>query len=139
MSRLRRLGVCAAVVLAVVAAGSARLEPVARADPGLLVGVDDDTLKWTYPGWRFIHAYEGLDLSAIRVTLHWRRGEWSLDRMARLYVNRVTTAQMNGNRVVLSIFGSSRSAPATGEERDAYCSYVVDALRLAPSLHGAAL
>src|SRR5262245_65432532 len=54
--------------------------------------------------------------------------------MARLYLNRVTTAPMRGNRVVLSIFGRPRAAPATREERDTYCSYVVDALRLAPSL-----
>src|SRR4051794_40179400 len=132
---LRRLSICVAVAILATAVGNARLEPAARADPGLLVGVDDDTLKWTFPGWHFIAAYEGLDLSAIRVTLHWRRGESSLDRMARLYVNRVTTARMSGNRVVLSIFGNARVAPASREARDAYCSYVVDALRLAPTLH----
>src|SRR4051812_7792026 len=131
---LRRLSICVAVVILAIAAGNARLEPAARADSGLLVGVDDDTLKWTWPGWRFIAAYEGLDLSAIRVTLRWRPGEWSLARMERLYLNRVTTARMSGNRVVLSIFGRTRSAPASAEERDAYCSYVVDALRLAQTL-----
>jgi hypothetical protein len=35
---------------------------------------------------------------------------------------------------VLSIFGRARAAPATAEERNAYCSYVVDALRTAPAL-----
>ena len=120
-------------MLAVLAVADAS-PPRAHAGSGLLVGVDDDTLKWSFPGWRFIDAYEGLQLSAIRVTLHWRRGEWSLDRLARLYVDRVTTARMNGNRVVLSIYGRPRAAPATSDERDAYCSYVVEALRAAPSL-----
>ena len=135
MRRLRRFVICAAVVLAVLAAGHGRFEPTARADPGLVVGVDDDTLKWSFPGWHFIDSYEELRLSAIRVTLRWRPGEASLDRLGRLYVNRVADAQMKGNRVVLSIFGAGRAAPATPEERDAYCSYVVDALRTAPSLH----
>ena len=135
MRRLRRFAICAAVVLAVLAAGHGRFEPAARADPGLVVGVDDDTLKWSFPGWRFIDAYEELRLSAIRVTLRWRPA-----RRASIGSDGSTSTaspmrQMKGNRVVLSIFGAGRAAPATPEERDAYCSYVVDALRTAPSLH----
>ena len=130
---LRRFSIGVVVAIALIAAAPSSQLP-ARAGTGLLVGVDDDTLEWTFPGWRFIDAYEGLQLSAIRVTLHWRAGESSLDRLGRLYVSRVTEAQMNGNRVVLSIFGQARAAPATPEARDAYCSFVVDALRTAPSL-----
>ena len=59
MSRLRRLGICAAVVAAAIAAGHGRFEPAARADPGLLIGVNDDTLKWTFPGWHFIAGLRG--------------------------------------------------------------------------------
>ena len=87
-----------------------RFEPAeARAGPDLLVGVDDDTLKWAWPGWRFIAAYEDLGFSAIRVTLRWRPGQASLDHLERLYLDRVTTALMRGNRVVLSIYGSAAS------------------------------
>jgi hypothetical protein len=132
---MRRLVLWAAVVAAASAAGQARFEPSpAGAAPGLVVGVDDDTLKWSWPGWRFIAAYEGLQLQAIRVTLHWRPGEVGLGRLERLYLERVTTALMRGNRVVLSIFGKPRSAPATPEDRERYCAFVVDALHSAPSI-----
>jgi hypothetical protein len=138
MTRLRRVLTCAAaaVVLAgACAVASGPLEPSeAEAGPGLIVGVHDDTLKWTWPGWRFIAAYEDLKLSAIRVTLRWRPGEGSLDRLGRLYVDRVANAVMDGNRVVLAVYGGARTAPATLEERESYCEFVVDALRRAPMI-----
>jgi hypothetical protein len=135
VTRTRRLVLCAALAAAAATAGHGRFEPApAAAAPGLVVGVGDDTLKWSWPGWRFIAAYEGLQLQAIRVTLHWRAGEVGLGRLERLHLDRVTTALMRGNRVVLSIFGKPRSAPASPEERERYCAFVVDALRGAPSI-----
>ncbi len=95
MIALRRLAIGAVILAASVGALPGRLEPAeARAGPDLLVGVDDDTLKWAWPGWRFIAAYEDLGFSAIRVTLRWRPGQTSLDHLERLYLDRVTTALM---------------------------------------------
>ena len=131
----RRFVICAAVLAAAVAVLPGPLEPAgARAGPGLVVGVDDDTLKWAWPGWRFIAAYEDLGLSAIRITLRWSPGQPGLDHLEQLYLHRVTTAVMRRNRVVLSIYGNARTAPATPEERDEYCEFVADALRRAPSV-----
>ena len=42
------------------------------------------------------------------MTLRWRPGEASLDRLERLHLDRVTARVMRGNRVVLSIFGGAR-------------------------------
>ncbi len=97
--------------------------------------MDDDTLKWAWPGWRFIAAYEDLGLTALRVTLRWNHGQVGLDHLGRLYLERVTTALSRGDRVVLSIYGNAASAPATPEERDEYCAFVADALRRAPAIH----
>jgi hypothetical protein len=132
---VRRSILLAAVVAAACALVPARLDaPAAQAGTGLVVGVHDDTLKWAWPGWRFIHAYEDLGLGAIRVTLRWRTGAVALDHLEQLYLERVTTSLMRGNRTVLAIYGGAAAAPATPEERDEYCEFVADALRRARSI-----
>src|SRR2546423_14732752 len=47
------------------------LAPAARAGPGLLVGVDDDGLKWQ-ASTDFLPPVQDLGLGAVRVTFPWR-------------------------------------------------------------------
>jgi hypothetical protein len=47
----------------------------AGAGSRLIVGVDDDWLKWTASPDRIVRAYGDLNLGAVRVTLRWQPGE----------------------------------------------------------------
>ena len=73
--------------------------------------------------------------SAIRVTLRWRPGEASLDRLERLYVDRVTTARDERQpRRALDLRRARAPRPRRPRSATRTARYVVDALRRAPSL-----
>jgi hypothetical protein len=119
----------AAAALAALAVAAA-----AGADSRLIVGVDDDWLKWTASPDRIVRAYGDLNLGAVRVTLRWQPGEPELDTLSRLNLRRVVNGAPGTVRIVLAVYGSADQAPATAEERWEYCSFVEDALRLAPDV-----
>ena len=50
----------------------------ARAGSDLLIGVHDDSIKWTERPARIFGAMQALDLGGMRVTLEWRPGKRSL-------------------------------------------------------------
>src|SRR5689334_23948518 len=89
----------AAVVLAALALAAA-----ASAGPRLVVGVDDDWLKWTVTHDRIVAAYHDLNLGGIRVTLRWQPGQPTLDTLSRLYLRRVVTNTPGTVRIVLAVY-----------------------------------
>src|SRR5262245_38118042 len=115
-------------VVAAAALAALALSGGASAGRGLIVGVDDDWLKWTSLPDRVGQSYVDLKLGAVRVTLQWQRGRFSLDTLSRLYLRRVTAALPPTMRIVLSVYGPPRSAPRTLDARRAYCSFVGDAV-----------
>jgi hypothetical protein len=123
---VRAAAVAAVAALAVAAAASA--------DSRLIVGVDDDWLKWSGSPDRVVKAYEELYIGAVRVTLRWQPGEAALDSLSRLYLHRVVTAAPGTVRVVLAVYGRADQAPAGASARADYCSFVADALRFAPGI-----
>lgn len=131
MRRTRRtLAACA--ILACALAGAA------RPAPGLLVGVADDTLKWTdKPRAQRALAYtHDLGIRAVRVTVPWRRGQTRLGVEDRRPLDRMILATWGGGlRVVLAVYGAAEDAPQTDGARSGYCTFVASLLRRYPSVN----
>jgi hypothetical protein len=122
----------ACLVLAGVLAGTA------RAGQGLLVGVADDTLKWSDKptAQRAITYSHDLGLRAVRVTVPWTPGQTQLGILDRRPIDRMILATWGGGlRVVLAVYGNADAAPQTDAQRDFYCQFVASLLHRYPGVH----
>lgn len=121
-----------------VAALVGALAPAAHAGRGLLVGVDDDGLKWELSEAFLAPAHE-VGIGAVRVTFDWRPGRTrpsSSDAAELLNVQAATSM----TRVVIEVGGSRPSIPPrTRRQREQYCAYVAGILRAAPGIHDVAV
>ncbi len=105
--------------------------PVAKAEPGMFVGVSDDSFEWnTAP---MAATANDLGLRAVRVALNWSAGERSLSTSDRTALGRVV-AGARGLRVVLAVFNQGYP-PLDQAGRDAYCSYLANAITLFPTIN----
>ena len=107
----------------------------AAAGTGLIVGVDDDSLKWASTPATIVAAHHALGLTAVRVTLQWQPGLTKLDDDSVTYVARAQAAARLGDRVVLAIYGPAATPPATAADRNDFCSFVVAALASARNVY----
>jgi hypothetical protein len=106
----------------------------ASAGTGMLVGVDDDSLKWSdHPGQN-VAVMRDLGLKAVRITVPWHSGESRVSRAERRPLDRAIVPAY-GLRVVLAVYGSAADAPQAGYERSQYCDYVTDLLRQYPTVN----
>jgi len=112
----------------VVVVAALVLAAPAWAGTGLIVGVDDDSLKWAPAAGDVVTAHRDLGLTAVRVTLQGKPGLAKLDDDSITYVARAQAAARLGQRVVLAVFGPAGSPPVTPEARAEFCSFVVSAL-----------
>ena len=105
--------------------------PVAKAEPGMFVGVSDDAFEWnTAP---MVATAQDLGLRAVRVALTWTPGERTLSSSDRAALAQVV-ADAHGMRVVLAAFNEGYP-PTDDGSRDAYCSYLADAITRFPSIN----
>jgi hypothetical protein len=121
----------AGVALACALAGAA------QAAPGLLVGVADDTLKWSDrpTAQRALVYTRDLGIRAVRVTVPWRPGQTQLSVLDRQPVDRMILATWgNGLRAVLAVYGRADDAPQTDTQRAAYCQFVTSLLHRYPGV-----
>ncbi len=129
MRILRALSLC--VLLACV------LADAGRAAPGLLVGMDDDTLKWAdklQANATIAHAHD-LGIRAVRVTVPWHPGQTRLSVDDRVPVDQMILATWAAHfRVVLAVYGRAVEAPQTDADRDGYCTFVASLLRRYPGV-----
>ncbi len=130
---MRRTGriFSACLALACVLAGSA------HAAPGLLVGVADDTLKWSDKptAQRALSYTHDLGLRAVRVTVPWQPGQTRLGVLDRQPVDRMILSTWGGGlRVVLAVYGKADDAPATDQARSDYCTFVASLLHRYPGV-----
>lgn len=128
MEGRRRLLLAAALAAAVVT-----LPARAAAQPGLLLGVDDDSLKWYSHTYSLVSIYRTLGIGAVRVTL-----DYPPDRSERTELQRIATAGRS-LRVVLAVTGSPTAPPLDQPSRDAYCGYIAGILRRYPYVHDVAI
>jgi hypothetical protein len=107
-----------ALVLAALLASAAS----ARAQPGLLVGVTEDGLKFE-PEAALEDARE-LGIGAFRITLRWRPGLTAPTPEQAAELDRATGG-MSSIPIVLSVFGERAvHAPTTEDRRDEYCGFL---------------
>ncbi len=124
------------ILLGLVLAGV--LAGPAAAARGLLIGVADDSLKWTArPQAVTALAYSrDLGLRAVRVTVPWQPGELRLPVDQRAPVDRMILATWGrGLRVVLAVYGRPDDAPQTAGDRETYCTFVGSLLRRYPGVN----
>ncbi|HVH51226.1 MAG TPA: hypothetical protein VM690_03705 [Gaiellaceae bacterium] len=100
------------------------------APPRLLVGVDDDTLKWTPYPLTVVRRQRALGADAVRVWVPWE-GEAMPNAVRRDELARAETAARTTN-VVLAVFGFARETPLTSVAQSRFCGYADAALALVP-------
>jgi hypothetical protein len=96
----------------------------------LLVGVDDDTLKWTSNPVAVVHWQRALGADAVRVWVPWHgehvpRGE----RVDELFRAEQAAKQTT---VVLAIFGFAHDTPRSVVRQARFCGYAQHVLALVP-------
>ena len=114
------------------------LAPSAAASQGLVVGVDDDALKWYGHTSSLLSIYSSLGVGAVRVTLDWIPGETFPTGTSRTELQRVGAASQRV-RVVLAVTGAPTSAPLDDSERASFCGFVANVLRRYPSIRDVAV
>jgi hypothetical protein len=97
----------------------------------LVVGVDDDTLKWSPHPLEVVQRERSLGADAVRVWVPWngevRPGAVRRSELARAELAATRTA------VVLAVFGFGNRTPATGAAQARFCGYARSALAAVPN------
>jgi hypothetical protein len=119
------------VVLTVLAA--LVLAPSAAAGPNLLLGVDDDTGRWLQSPALLSPFYGRLGVQAVRTTMQWRPGQFTLSQANRGELDRVAVAT-RGLRIVLQVSGPAYAPPDNAANQAQYCSFVAGVLRRYPAV-----
>ena len=83
--------------------------------PRLLLGVDDDTLKWTPRPLDVVRRQQALGAQAVRVWVPWPRG-LGRDELAR------ASLAAKHTDVVLAVFGFARDTPRTPAAQRRFCN-----------------
>ena len=128
-SHIQRRLIAAALLL--VAGGVAAWLALRPAHaPRLLVGVDDDTLKWTADPLGVVRWQHALGAQAVRVWVPWH-GELKpsgprLTELAR------TEQAARETTVVLAVFGVTRDTPRSARRQARFCAYAQSSLALVP-------
>ena len=121
-----------AALAALVVAAAAAFPASGTAERGLVVGVTDDEFLWR--STTAIAAARDLGLQAFRVTVPWTRGQSALTAADVHRLDQLVPAAA-GLRVVITVFGSARSAPTDALARDDFCATVRDVLVHYPTIN----
>jgi hypothetical protein len=120
--------------LVVTTAVVALLAAPAAAGPGLLVGVSEDSMKWSDTAPTLTRAHlRRLGIGAIRVTLRWSPGQ-SRPRGKTMIALRRALQASAGRRLVLAVYSRADRAPQIARLRSRYCGYVAVLLAHAPQV-----
>jgi hypothetical protein len=127
---VRRVAATVAVLASALLCAAA-----AHAGPGLLVGIDDDTVKWLGRPNGVVGVNRDLGVGALRVTLAWRRGQVTPTRLQQVYLHRIALTVALGQRVVLAVYGQPSEAPLTAAARGQFCGFVEHVLARIPAIN----
>jgi hypothetical protein len=131
-TRIARRLIAIAVLVAAAAGVVAwlLLRPSEPRAPHLVVGVDDDTLKWTSNPVGVVRWQRALGVQAVRIWVPWngekRPAGTRLDELSR-----AEQAAQHTN-VVLAIFGFGADTPRTPHAQRRFCTYARHALDRVP-------
>lgn len=125
-------------LLAAVLCALALLPSPAAGAPGLLLGVDDDSLKWYSHTSSLLSIYDTLGVGAVRVTLDWTPGASFPAGTQRVELQRVANAARQ-LRLVLAVGGPASQPPRDAAARASYCGFVANVLRRYPWIHDVAI
>jgi hypothetical protein len=125
-------------LLLATAVVAAALAPAAAAAPGLLLGVDDDSLKWYSHTGSLLSIYRDLGLGAVRVTVAWAPGESFPVGTDRTELQRAAGAGRS-IRVVLAVTGPASAPPLDAPGRASYCGFVANVLARYPWIQDVAI
>jgi hypothetical protein len=120
------------LLVAAIVAGA--LAPAAASGNGMLVGVDDDSLKWADHPQQNVAVMRDVGLKSIRITVPWHAGESRVSKAEHRPLDRAIVPAY-GLRVVLAVYGSAADAPQAAFDRSQYCNYVADLLRQYPTVN----
>jgi hypothetical protein len=126
------------VAAAVLSALALVLPASASSAPGLLLGIDDDSLKWYAKTSSLLSIYDTLQLGAVRVTLDWTPGQVFPEGTGRTELQRVASASRR-IRVVLAVTGPAQQAPQDAAARSSYCAYIANVVRRYPTIRDVAI
>ncbi len=127
-----------ALAAAALCASVSLLPHAAGAAPGLLLGVDDDSLKWYAHTSSLLSIYRTLNLGAVRVTLDWTPGESFPSGTDRTELQRVAAAGRS-IRIVLAVTGPATETPLDDASRAEYCGFIANVLRRYPWIRDVAI
>ncbi|HET8893395.1 MAG TPA: hypothetical protein VFM96_04805 [Gaiellaceae bacterium] len=126
-------------LLATAFAVAAAAAPVAaQASPGLLLGIDDDALKWYPQTVSLLSIYNQLGVGAVRVTLDYTPGETFPTGTERTELQRVGNASRY-IRVVLAVTGQPSSPPLDDASRASFCGFIANVARRYPAIRDIAI
>jgi hypothetical protein len=123
---------------AVLGVAFALLPQSGSAAPGLLLGVDDDSLKWYSHTSSLLSIYDTLGLGAVRVTLTWTPGQSFPYGTQRTELQRAAKAGRS-IRVVLAIGGPATTPPLDDAGRASFCGYAANVVRTYPWIRDVAI
>lgn len=110
------------------------LPAAAAGQPGLLVGVTEDSLHWSTHPKVLQDAVSQLGLGAIRYTEQWSPGQTRITAAeGSSLVKGIANAK--GLRIVLSVYGAASAAPQTDAQRAQFCSYTRSIVQRFPQIH----
>ena len=125
------------ILLAAVTAAAAFAHSAAAA-PGLLLGLDDDSLKWYSHTGALLSIYRDLDLGAVRVTLDWTPGESFPFGTERTELQRAASGGRS-IRIVLAVTGPANEPPLDPASRASYCGFIANVLARYPWIRDVAI
>lgn len=96
----------------------------------LLVGVDDDSLKWTATPLAVVGRQRALGARAVRVWVPWQ-GEVAPGAVRRVELARAEEAARRTS-VALAVFGFAADSPTSAAARARFCGFARQALALVP-------
>ncbi len=128
--RIQRRLIAAALLLVVVAAVAAWFALRPAPAPRLLVGVDDDTLKWTADPLGVVRWQQALGAQAVRVWVPWH-GE-TMPAGPRLTELARAEQAARVTRVVLAVFGFAGDTPKDPRAQARFCAFARSSLALVP-------
>jgi hypothetical protein len=117
---------CLAIAAAVASPASARRT--------MLVGVDDDWVKWRNDTSGLVGIQRDAGFESVKVSFPWRPGMLQPGTAERHYIERLGRMTLLRQHVVLAFTGSAAHPPQTRMLRDQFCGYAHEVVESLPAV-----